>query len=300
MSRGHLIYLLLNILALCARQTFGDDPCTGTNYKQNDRQKDPDDCRNYFECGVVSGVFEEKTCPYGTGFDPDTKTCRWRDSIADNAVCFGSTGPSITCTAPLPVVDVLRKQCVPEGTYVTEANAIRPDCSIEDADGKPKYEGKFVADPKNCAGYYICKDGARLKGSCDEKLYNFDPLNQYCTKKENLPCSVEGGDTSTSACEGKAAGTFVADENICTAYFRCTGDNAGRQEFCENEKYFNEGSCVSKRPSRCSCEDADESAKGEFAHEDPTKYWICEKGKRTEKTCPNGTKWSQIDESCLI
>lgn len=300
MAKGLLVYLLFNILALSARYTLVEAVCDEPEDKQYDLRPDPSDCKNYFECGRAPGSYTEKKCPHGTGFNEDSQTCMWRTSTAAS-VCFGTpTTPSNCNPAPFPdaVYDKMRDQCVLKWTLVMTSETM-PDCSELDASGKYVYKDEFIADPTNCAGYYLCKDGVRLKGSCDAKLFNFDPLNQYCVRKENLPCSVNSV-FSNAVCEGEKAGTFVADPNICTAYFRCTGNDAGRQEFCDKGLYFSEGSCVSKRPSRCSCEDAKENSKGEYAHEDPTKFWICDTGMRTEMSCPKGTKWSQADKSCLM
>lgn len=305
MGKGLLIYLLFNILALCARYTLVEANCDGSA-KQYDRFPDDTDCTKYIECGATEGVFTAKVCPHGTGFYPGNKTCIWRTSTGSSTECFTSETSVATCplpsvlnvTIPDPVWDEMRQQCVPKWTIVPSSE-IRPNCSAEDSDGNAVYKDQFIADPKSCAGYYRCQNKIRIKGSCDETLYNFDPLNQHCALKESLPCSIDGS-SPISICEGKNSGEFVVDEKLCTAYFICTGNNQGRQEFCPTGQYFNEGKCDSQRPSRCSCEDWSDSGQDIFPHEDPNKFWICQNGMREETTCPPGTKWNQEEESCEI
>lgn len=297
MGKGLLIYLLCNILALCACQ---NTQCSAETDKLYDRYEVSTNCTKYFECGGRPGVYTEKECPHGTGFNPATKTCMWKTSNTNITQCFEPVDPTNNCpsttnpevTVPDPVWDAMRQQCVPRLTIV-EPPEIRPDCT------SLLYTDQFIADPKNCAGYYRCQGKIRIKGSCDEALYNFDPLNQQCALKESLPCSIDGS-VSLDVCVGKESGDFAVDENLCTAFFICTGNNQGRQEFCPTGQYFNEGKCVSQRPNRCSCEDWSDSGQDIFPHEDPNKFWICQDGMREETTCPPGTKWNQEEESCEI
>ncbi|XP_037906443.1 uncharacterized protein LOC119648708 [Hermetia illucens] len=296
MAKGILIYFVVNILALTARYIFVEaDTCDGSG-QPFDREANSANCTEFFVCGTTPNVYSTEECHHGTGFNLETKTCSWRTSTGATT-CFVQNGPDKCENKPGTILDKMRDQCVPEFTIVELTDGARPDCTL-DQTNKNKYGGKFVADPTNCAGYYLCQDGERYKGSCDAKIYNFDPVQQRCTYKENLPCSVEGSSPST-ICQGKKAGTFVEDPDICTAYYLCNGGTAGEQHFCKAGLYFDDGKCVSQRPSRCTCEDWSKILSGKFPHAEKNKYWECKDGMRQEKTCMPGTIWSQDDESCV-
>uniref|UniRef100_A0A6M2DWS2 Putative peritrophic membrane protein 4 holotrichia oblita n=1 Tax=Xenopsylla cheopis TaxID=163159 RepID=A0A6M2DWS2_XENCH len=188
----------------------------------------PDDCNSYYQCLNGSPVL--LSCPNGLQWNDDVKLC-------DYPLSEGC------------------KESLPKSPRASSTDFI-PDSIIERCKRSP--EGTMLADPEDCANFYVCSFGEPYSKSCDHGLLYHDSL-KTCDWPENVDCCENGGETPE---DDETPGTTekVVDPDIPT-------------ECSQGVDYI---------PN----------------FEDCTSYYQCEDAKPIEHSCPDGLYWNQDLEQC--
>ncbi|TMW47018.1 hypothetical protein DOY81_007904, partial [Sarcophaga bullata] len=107
-------------------------------------------------------------------------------------------------------------------------------------------DGRWVADPTNCGGYYYCLNGQGKHGHCGNG-FHYSEAEQKCIYTKNSACV-----DVNNICELVPNNTTFLDEKDCSKYYECK-NNQQTWTPCPKETYFSkeEGKCLEKMYVKC-------------------------------------------------
>lgn len=311
-----LLWLILTISFANAATSQAEYNKRCATLNEYDRIKNDDKCQKYIECQADKKALI-KDCPFGLAYDENTESCIWKSDVdrcndgppTEDPGCDQPDSSTPTC--PDATFDNMRNKCTPMGTYVCAKGESVPKCS------ESEYDGNFIADKENCAGYFVCDDGISYRGTCPDGYY-FDPAKQKCRHKDSpdlKDCKPVIGSSSSSSsspdpsdidwgkvCDGVKS-KFVTDPRLCNAYIYCNDKGQPRQDFCDTGFYFSQGSCTKTPPNSCICEVYLEGSKdyNEYLpHTDKNKFYVCTKGDRQVKECKGNAVYDPTSKGCKM
>lgn len=272
----------------------------------------------YYVCFSETGDPKEFPCPDGMTFNKGTRSCTItltdgstgpctsgeKFEVPDDNTCKKhyecdtTTGEPNTATPKDcdKFFNTLLRVCVSENEYY--CGAAKPDCDEDD------FQNRMWPDKESCELYYECVKDVRVRRTCSSGMY-FDAKTQVCMRNENDICKVSGATPSLpidleNMCKGNV-GKYIPDPYYCKAYYFCVNEATPYWGHCD-DKYFENGLCISNRASSCICEDADfeTSTSVKVPHKDKSKFYVCKAGQLPiEKSCPSGTIFDPKTEDCF-
>ncbi|XP_053690710.1 uncharacterized protein LOC128739258 [Sabethes cyaneus] len=168
---------------------------------ENGRQVlNPDFCNQFYVC--IDEVGFAQICPFGLWFDDFSQSC----------------------------VSPLEAEC-PHGLNPT----VPPTENI--CSGIP--DGTKVANPTDCAWFYICINNAGFRSPCPEDML-FDRNQLQCVPADEAECADDVGPSpAPGPCYGVEDGTLVRNPFNCAAYYECL-NGYGYPSYCPSGQYFSE------------------------------------------------------------
>lgn len=105
--------------------------------------------------------------------------------------------------------------------------------------------GKWVADPTNCHGFFYCEKSVAFPGHCEGNLH-FDQSKQMCVYTGSSVCV-----DVAHICEIAPDKIKFRDENDCSYYYECAKQTHTRKA-CKNQYFDVEAQkCVDKSQMTC-------------------------------------------------
>ncbi|XP_055856195.1 peritrophin-44 [Episyrphus balteatus] len=93
---------------------------------------------------------------------------------------------------------------------ISQVKALSPDQTC-----KLVQNNTYIADPNNCQGWILCRNGAGTYGTCNDDLY-YDSTNGVCDFPQNVNCNTN----VETMCSG-LTDVYKADPNDCNKYCYC-------------------------------------------------------------------------------
>ncbi|XP_055544551.1 uncharacterized protein LOC129729757 [Wyeomyia smithii] len=160
----------------------------------------PDFCNQFYVC--IEGVGFSQICPFGLWFDDELQSC--------------ASPPDVEC---------------PYGLQPT-LSPIDNICS-----GMP--DGAKIANPTDCAWFYICISDEPFRSPCPEDML-FDRNQLQCVPADEAECAEEGMTSPLPGpCYGIADYTLVRNPYNCASYYECL-NGYGHPSYCPPGQYFSE------------------------------------------------------------
>lgn len=165
---------------------------------------------------------------------PNGTTLRMPGSCNEYIECTSGEGEVYNCITPKSF-DVQKRSCV-ETFDSTSLCGNRCE----------GINGKWVANPTNCHGYFYCQNGVALPGHCEGDMH-FDEAKQMCVYTASSLCV----DVS-HICEIAPDKMKFRDETDCSKYYECAKQAHSRKS-CAKNTYFNveKQACVDKNTMTC-------------------------------------------------
>ncbi|CAD7080587.1 unnamed protein product [Hermetia illucens] len=279
----------------------------------------PGNQEKYQVCFSETGDFKDYDCPPYLIFNGRTKSCT---VYLGNLLKCTSVGENIenphavecedyfTCgidmiPSPRPCgsseyFNPLVQSCVPKADYNCKDDI--PDCS------KPEFRNRMWVNKESCESFYECSGNILVSRKCPSKMF-FNAHTQSCMHNVGNECKVPDYNSDLlvkldTMCKGNV-GKFLPDPYYCKAYYYCIDESTPYWQYCNNDRYFSNGSCSITRPSSCICEDLtwedSDPDSVNVPHPDNTKYYVCrERRQPEEKTCPAGTTYNVTKKMCSM
>lgn len=315
-----LLISTLRILHNCNASPVYDAQCA---------KKDPyipfpgNDPQHYLICFSQIGDPKEYTCPPYLTFYKETRSCSYDLGITSEGTCTSAEDklPNsddktckqyYTCSGPGAEPELsadpceegflfnpLLQKCVPDTEFVCDDEG--PNCD------DPFYKNRNWVNKESCDSYYECADDILVERKC-QNGWIFSAVTQVCmlddgeckglgTTNPDLEVNIE------TICKGNVK-KYLPDPYYCKAYYYCIDESTPYWSPCPDDKFFANGSCVTKKPDNCACEDLEWEVDGptsvKVPHSNEEKFYVCREGKLPEvKSCPSGTVFNATKKNCV-
>ncbi|XP_022258941.1 chondroitin proteoglycan-2-like [Limulus polyphemus] len=148
----------------------------------------PDKCNLFIHCS--HGIPHVKNCPSILHFNPNLRVCDWPWN-AGSSHRYCSLARAVDLVG-LVWMDLLEKTnisftCNVKYDKLNLFICIKPTLTPTTKPGDCDCDGCFTPDPTDCASYYRCIDGIRVKYTCSPGLY-FNRHTKKCDYKDNVSC----------------------------------------------------------------------------------------------------------------
>ncbi|CAD7005117.1 unnamed protein product [Ceratitis capitata] len=272
----------------------------------------PNSCMVLLVILVVAGILFNVCCAEDLNSGKDI--CRlFKDGVllrkpgyCDAGIeCKGFKSTTVLqCSGSTPYYDRATKKCAKS----TSDSYCSDPCTT-------KTSG-YVADPKNCQGWYNCNGKTMLKsGLCTANLV-FNSTNKMCDYPENSSCTA-----TFDLCDVVPNSTPFLHETQCDSYYECVVQKSKTVltiKECDTGKYFdvNTGTCLPKSQVICAkypypkevCGNTKLAIRNRFVSDDAScrGYFYCKDlgvGKPDTAPvwgqCPESKFFDSTEEACL-
>ncbi|XP_026462456.1 peritrophin-1-like [Ctenocephalides felis] len=196
----------------------------------------PEDCNSFYQCR--KGVPILLPCPNDLQWNDDIKLCDY------------------------PIIDGCKAGNLVKSPR-TAATDFIPESVIERC--KRSVEGTMLADPEDCAGFYVCSSGVPHNKTCSPGLLYHDSLH-VCDWPENVDCCENGGETPEVTVAPKPDTTvdpdiptecspdvdFIPNFEDCSSYYQCQGQELILLQ-CPDSLFWNQDKEMCDFPENTKC-----------------------------------------------
>ncbi|KAH8372295.1 hypothetical protein KR093_010971, partial [Drosophila rubida] len=275
--------------------------CNGTpappECVEGDVKEHVSNCAGFFNC--TNGKWTAQLCGAGKYWNVQAKECQ-----KDEGQCNGTPAPECVDgdVKENPANCAGYYNCS-NGHYVAQLcgaglywNVNAKKCVVDNGEcnGTPPpicVDGEVIANPSNCAGYYICTNGKYVAQLCGSGLYWNANAKQ---------CQKDDGQCNGTPAPECVDGDVKENPANCAGYYNCTNGQYVAQ-LCGSGLYWNANAKqCQKDDGQCNGTPAPECVDGDVK-ENPANcagYYNCTNGKYVAQLCGSGLYWNANAKQC--